>query len=220
MANYTNATNVSQFIQRSLTANESAALTTYILNAVDKWIDRILQSSFANVGETTRYFDGGAHSIDIDPCQSITSVKSLNNDGSDSYSYTENTEVVFEPVNDTVKREIVYRGRGRRFPSGSRRMAVTGKFTEYDYDAGAVPADIVMAATRMAAGILNAGKIAGQGGNIQLESLEGHEIRYDITANALESLMESDPILTGMLAERREIYLYSDDERYSDDDIF
>lgn len=220
MANYTTATNISQFIQRSLTANESAALTAYILNAVDKWIDRILQSHFADEAASTRYFDGGAHSIDIDPAQSITLVKSLNNDGSDSYNYTENTEVVFEPANDTVKREIVYRGRGRRFPSGVRRMAVTGRFTEYDYVAGAVPADIVMAATRLAAGILNAGKIAGQGGNIQRESLEGHEVHYDITANALQSLSEGDPIFVGMMAERREIYLYSDDERYDDTDVF
>lgn len=217
MANYTTATNISQFLGRALTANESAALTAYILNAVDKWIDRILQSNFANVAETTRYFDGGGHSIDIDPVQAITAVGSLNNDGSASYAYTENTEVVFEPVNDIVKREIVYRGRGRRFPSGSRRMSVTGKFTEYDYTANAVPDDIVMAATRLAAGILNAGKIAGQGGNVQQESLEGHEIRYDITTNSLEALTSTDPILQGMLAGRREIYVFSDDARGDDD---
>jgi hypothetical protein len=220
MANYTNTTNISQFIQRSLTANETASLNTFILNAVDKWIDSYLETTFANVGATTRYFNGGAHTLDIDPVQSVTALKSLNNDGSDSYSYTENTEYVLEPVNDTVKREIVYRGRSRRFPSGQRRMALTGKFSEYDYDNGKVPDDIVMAATRLAGAILAAGKTTGQGGNIQLESLEGHEIRYDITANALEALMNTDPIIAATLGQRREIFLYSDDGDYDEDDVF
>lgn len=220
MANYTNQTNVSQFLQRSLSANEIAALNNFILAAVDKWIDSKLQSTFANVGASTRYFDGGGHSIDVDPCQSITVLKSLNNDGSDSYNYTENTEVVFEPVNETVKTEIVYRGRGRRFPRGSRRMAVTAKFTEYDFDAGAVPADIVMAATRLAGGILNAGKLAGQGENLQQESLEGHEIRYNITNNSINTIADTDPILQGTLADRRQIYMEVGDDGYDDDDVF
>ena len=220
MANYTNQTNISQFLQRSLTANEIASLTAFILNAVDSWIDSYTNSQFGDVAASTRYFDGGSHTIDIDPVQSVTALKSLNNDGSDSYSYTENTEYVLEPVNETVKREIVYRGRKRRFPAGSRRMAVTGKFTEYDYTANAVPADIVLAATRLAGGVLAAGKITGQGGNIQQEALEGHEIRYDITANALEALMNSDPIIAGTLGGHREIYLYSDDGDFDEDDVF
>lgn len=217
MANYTNTTNISAFLQRALTANETSALNGFILNAVDKYIDGLLQSTFGDQQPSTRYFDGGGHSIDIDPVQSVTGIKSVNNDGSDSYSYTENTEFVLEPVNETVKREVVYRGRGRRFPSGQRRMAVTGRFTEYDYTNSKVPDDIVMAATRLASGILAAGKITGQGGNIQQESLEGHEIRYDITANALEAASAGDPVLQAMLAGRREIYIFSPD---NDDDDY
>ena len=219
MANYTNATNISQFLGRALTANESAALTAYILNAVDKWIDRITGSHFADEQPSTRYFDGAGHSIDIDPAQEITAVGSINNDSSASYSYTENNEVVFEPANETIKREIVKRGNGTRFPSGLRRMTVTARFTEYDYVSNAVPADVVAAATRLAAGILNAGKVASQGGNVQSESLEGHSITYDSGHNTLSSLADSDPIIQNMLAERREIMLYdiADD---GDDDPF
>lgn len=220
MANYTNTTNISTFLQRSLSANESASLTTFILNAVDKWIDSQLETTFANVGATTRYYDGGAHTLDIDPVQSVTQLKSINNDASDSYLYTENTEFVLEPVNESVKREIVYRGRSRRFPAGQRRMAVTGKFSEYDYDNAKVPDDIVMAATRLAGGVLAAGKTTGQGGNIQLEQLEGHEIRYDITSNALEALMNTDPIIAATLGQRRELFLYSDDGDFDEDDVF
>lgn len=217
MANYTNQTNISQFLQRSLTANEIAALNSYILNAVDKWIDRLLETTFANVGKTTRYFDGGGHTVDIDPVQQVTEVKSVNNDTSDSYLYTENTEFVLEPVNETVKREIVYRGR-HSYPRGQRRIAVTGKFSEYDYDAGAVPADIVMAATRLAAGVINAGKMSATGGNVQSESLEGHSISYDTSATELKELSSVDPILQNMLASRREIMIYDDD--LGDDDPF
>lgn len=207
MPNYTNQANIEGFLGRSLTASEVTFLAI-LLPAIDKWINRKLESNFASVGATTRYYDGGGHSIDIDPAQTITAVGSLNNDGSASYDYINLTEYVLEPVNDDVKREIVYRGRNRRFPSGQRRMAVTALFTEYDFANSKVPDDIVLAATRMAAGVINAGKIAGLGGNVQQESLEGHEIRYDVTNNALQTLTDGDPILEGMLAERREIFLY------------
>lgn len=217
MANYTNQTNMSQFLQRSLTANEIAALNAYILNAVDKWIVRLMQTTFANVGATTRYYDGGWHTVDIDPVQQVSQVKSVNNDGSDSYLYTENTEFVLEPVNETVKREIVYRGRSS-YPRGQRRIAVTGKFSEYDYDAGAVPADVIMAATRLAAGIINAGKTASTGGNIQSESLEGHSISYDTSVTELQELTDKDPILQNMIAARREVMIY--DDNLGDDDPF
>lgn len=218
MANYTNTTNVAQFLQRALSANETAALNNFILNAVDKWIDRKLESQFRDVPASTRYFDGGGHSIDVDPVQSITAVGSLNNDGSAAYSYTENTEIVYEPVNEVVKRELVYRGRGRRFPRGQRRMAVTGIFSEYDYTTNAVPYDIVMAATRLAAGILNAGRLAGLGENLQEEQLEGHMLRYNITNNSINTLADTDPILQGMIAERRQIYIADDDDGNADDD--
>lgn len=215
--NYTNATNISQFLQRSLSANESSALTSFVLDAIDKWIDRLLQSHFADEDATTRYFDGGGHSIDIDPCQNITSVKSVNNDGSDSYSYTENTELIYEPVNEVIKREITYRG-GRHFPRGQRRMAVTAQFTEYDYVNNEVPPDVILAATRLAGAIIGAGKTSGQGGNIQQESLEGHTVRYDITSNALEALSNEDPIIQNMIAQRREIYIFDEDGRDDDYD--
>lgn len=218
MANYTNQTLVSQFISRSLTANEIAALNNLILNAVDKWINRKLESNFADVAASTRYYDGGARSIDIDPVQSVTQVETINNDTSDSYLYTEHVEFELEPVNETIKREIRKRGFSR-FPSGGRRVAVTGKFTEYDYVAGAVPADIQMAATRLAAGILNAGKYSGQGENLQQEALEGHEIRYNITNNSINTIGDSDPIIQGMLGERRQLFIY-DDDGVDDDDPF
>lgn len=216
MANYTNATNVSTFLQRALSTNESAALTAYILNAVDKWINRKLESRFDDVAASTRYFDGGGHSIDIDPVQSITSVQALNNDGSSAYTYDDLSLYVAEPVNDTIKREIRPRG-SFRFPRGAKRIAITGRFTEYDYANSTVPEDIIMAATRLAAGILMAGKITGQG-NVAREELEGHRIMYQVNANALGDLADADPIIQGMIGERRELFIYSDEsDRYDND---
>lgn len=211
MANYTNQTNISQFLGRALTANEIAALA-FILPAIDKWIDRMLESTFSDVPAATHYYDGGSTSIDTRPVQSVTQVKSVNDDGSDSYLYTENTEYVLEPVNSTIKNEVRHRGRRVRFPRGARRIAVTGRFTEYDYTANAVPADIVMAATQLAGGALDAGKQTGNGGNIQKEELEGHAITYDTSIAAFEVMSASNPLLQGMLAARRELFLYSDDD--------
>lgn len=205
---YTNTSNISYFLQRSLTANESSALSGFILAAVDKWIDFILSSHFASVSETTRYYDGDGHTVDIDPVQSVTEVKSIHDDGTDSYDYTLNTEYVLEPANETVKREIVKRGWDHnRFPRGLRRVAVTGKFTEYDFANGVVPADVVLAATRLAAGVLNAGKVASTAGNVDSESLEGHSIKYNSSNNALQELSNTDPILQNLIASRREIMI-------------
>lgn len=216
MANYTDATKVGQFLQRTLTANESSALTGYILGAVDQWINRKLHSQFDNAAPSTRYFDGGGRTIDLDPCQAITAVSAYNDDGSASYSYTNNNEYVAEPANETIKRELVLRGRSLYFPHGNRRIAVTATFTEYD---SAVPSDIVLAATRLCAGIINAGKYAGQGENLQEEQLEGHMIRYNITNNSINSLADTDPILMGILGARREIYIYDEDDSHPSSEL-
>lgn len=216
MANYTDATNISEYLQRALTPSETSALNTYILNAVDKWINRTLGSQFDNAAPSTRYFDGGGRTIDLDPCQAITAVTAYNNDGSASYSYTSGDEYVAEPANETIKRELVLRGRNLYFPHGNRRIAVTATFTEYE---GGVPGDIVLAATRIAAGIINAGKYSGQGENLQEESLEGHMVRYNITNNSIDTLMATDPILSNILGARREIYIYDEGDNHPSSEL-
>lgn len=219
MSNYTNAAQVASFLQRALNASESSALSSYVLSAVDKIIDRVLQSTFFDTPESTRYFTGGGRAIDIDPVQAITALGSINNDGSLSYSYTNLTEYVAEPINEAVKREIVYRGSRNRFPKGLGRMSVTGKFNEYDYVNSKIPDDIVLVATRLAAGVLNAGKISGKGGNLQREALEGHLVVYDTTSSSLSSLMSDDPIIQSVIGGRRELYLFDDDSETQNDGI-
>lgn len=211
MENYTDTTKIGQFLQRTLSANETSALSGFILAAIDAWIDRQLQSHFGSVGETTREYDGGWHTVDIDPCQSITAVKILNNDGTDGSTYTDLTDYVAEPANDDIKRELVHRGRGR-FPRGQQRIAVTAKFSEYDFTNNTVPSDIVLAATRLAGGILAGGKSQGSGGTVASESLEGHSISYDTNSDAIDAIAAADPIIMGCMSARREIYIYDDRE--------
>lgn len=213
---YTDATQVSNFLQRALTSYETAELPN-IIAAIKIWLDKRLNSTFDQVGSTTRYYDGGVMNLDIDPCTAITEVKSINDDTSSSYIYTEGTEYVAEPQNETVKREL--RKRITPFPRGVHRVAVTGLFSEYD---AGVPADIQLAATRLAAGVINAGKIAALGGNIAAESLEGHSITYNTRGTDFEGLSANDPTVAAILGARAELLVDNDEPRrtidYDDDD--
>lgn len=199
---YTDTTKISNYLQRSLTAYETAMLTT-IIPAVKLWIDRKLGTTFDSGTSSTRYYEGGGHSLDIDPCVNISAVTAYNDDASASYAYTENTEYVAEPVNETVKRELVRRG-DACWPKGLRRIGVTATFSEY---ASGVPEDIQTLATVLASGIINSGKIASSGGNVSSESLEGHSVSYDTSASAIDDLADGNPIVQNILGSRKEIMI-------------
>lgn len=198
---YTDTTQVGNFLQRSLTAYETSELTN-IIAAIKVWLDKRLNTTFDSVVASTRYYDGGVRNLDIDPCTAITKVEAINDDGTDSYEYTSPTEYIAEPQNEAVKREL--RKRLARFPRGVHRIAVSASFSEYD---SGVPADIQIAATRLAAGVINAGKYASQGGNIHMEDLEGHRIQYQLNAATLNGLADGDPTIAAILAVREELYI-------------
>lgn len=204
---YTNQAQVQNFIQRALTDNEAAYLAV-IIPALKIWIDKRLNSTFDVATSTTRYYDGGVRSLTIDPCTAITKVEALNDDGSDSYEYTSGTEYIAEPQNETVKREI--RKRLAKFPRGTHRVAVTALFSEYD---SGVPADIQVLTTRLAAAVLNQGKVAGQGGNVQRESLEGHDIHYQMNTSAIEGIVQDDPTVAAIIEQRKELLIDDYDRR-------
>lgn len=200
---YTTQTLIENYLQRTMTANEIGFLAI-LIPAVKLWIDRKLNTTFDSASASTRYYDGGVKNLDIDPCYDITEIKAINDDNSDSYLYdlTTTPEVVFEPVNETIKREA--RKRNGKFPSGIKRIALTAKFSEYD---GGVPADIQSAATILAAEVLNQGKIASSGGNVASESLEGHSINYDTSASAMDGLANNNPNIQSILDSRRELFV-------------
>lgn len=198
---YTNRLLVENYLQRSLTENE-LALLFMLIPAIKKWLDRKLNSTFDEVAATTRYYDGGVGNLDIDPATDITAVKTLNTDGSTSYDYdlTITPDVLYEPRNETVKREIIKRN--GYFPSGKQSVAVTAKFTEYD---GGVPEDIQTVATILAAETINQGKLASSGGNVASEELEGHKISYDTSSNNMDSFADNNPAIKSILELRREL---------------
>lgn len=199
---YTNIPLIENFLQRALSENEQAFLGA-LIPAITTWLNRKLGTSFEEVSATTRYFDGGSATIDIDPCYDITEIKSINNDGTDSYIYTTGTEYVAEPQNTTIKNEL--RRRYGHFPKGAGRIAVTAKFSENE-DPG-IPYDIQTAATIMAAEVLNQGKIASSGGNVASESLEGHSVTYDTSSTALDGISGSNPNVRSILDLRKQLWV-------------
>lgn len=212
---YTDEIQVELYLQRALTTYEKAALSI-IIPALKIWIDNRLSSTFDQVDSSIRYYDGGVSSLDIDPCTSITQIEAIGDDGGDSYVYSDIYEIVTEPQNETVKREV--RKRLSKFPRGIHRIAVTAQFSEYD---SGVPADIQLLATRLAGGLLAQGKFVSSGGNVMQESLEGHEIRYMPNSADIMGLTVSDPTVASILANRQELYLDNYDVRnetgYDDD---
>lgn len=201
MAEYTSQTIIEKYLQRSLTSDEETFLTT-LLPAIRLWLDRALASHFLEVSESTRYYDGGGETVDIDPCTSITAVKSVDNEHDTTSDYTNLTDYVAEPQNQTVKNELVRRS-GARFPSGNGRIAVTAKFSEYT---DKVPEDIQLAATRIAADVLQEGKTVAVG-NVQSESLEGHSISYRNPNEIIDKVGTEDPFISQLIESRKDIYL-------------
>lgn len=197
---YSSQTLIEKYLQRSLSADEVTFLTT-LLPAIRLWLDRVLASTFYEVEESTRYFDGGSETVDIDPCTAITAVKSVDNDRDVNSTLTNLTDYVAEPQNQTVKNELVKRY--GCFPSGSGRIAVTAKFSEYD---GAIPQDIQLAATRIAADVLQAGKTSAVG-NVQSESLEGHSVTYRNPNEIIDKVATEDPFISSLIESRKSIDL-------------
>lgn len=201
MTAYTNRTLLENYLQRALNQSEISMLPV-VIPAAKKWIDRQLNSEFDEVEPTTRNFETVGGVLDIDAATEITDITSNDPYNQPYYSY-QTFEYVLEPINETVKREI--RLRAGSFPSGTSNISVTAKFSEYD---DGVPEDIQIAATRIAGGILNAGRHAGIGENLQQEALEGHEVRYNITNNAINTLLQTDPILASIIDARKELLIW------------
>lgn len=207
MANYTTKANIESYLGRLLTTNENNFLVV-LLPAIDKWIDRMLETTFADVSPTTRYYDGGYASIDIDPCTAITAIEHRDIYGSVIYTY-QTQDYILEPANQTVKTELRLRflrnneladtdwSPGAKFPRGIENLAITAKFSEYD---GAVPEDVVLAATRLAAIMLRS---SGNLDGVESETIEGHQVAYNV--RYIDKLGTSDPIVQGFLTSRKRL---------------
>lgn len=202
---YTTTSLVASYLDRALTADEQA-LFAVLLPAVTRWIDQTLSSHFDTVSATTRLYDAEGAVIDIDPCQSVTLVEAIDYETEAAYNYTEGTEYVLYPLNDTVKNELRSRSK-HGFTKGLRRIRVSAKFTEYDFTNSKVPEDIQLLATRLIASQIRAlsADAVVDDASVKKESVEGHSIEYVTSADYLTQVSSSDPIVSALLSTRRQL---------------
>lgn len=200
---YTTATLVGNSLKRALTSDETALLVI-LIPAVQRYIDRVLSSTFDTAEATSRLFDVEDSSvIDIDPCQAISAVAYVDRDGSSSQDYIA-SDYVAEPVNETVKRWLHMRHK----ISGHRQLAnikITAKFTEYDFAGSKVPEDIQLVATQICADIISL--ISGSETNIKSENIEGHSVTYGNAVDNIDKAVQNSPLVQGILNTRKELWV-------------
>lgn len=202
---YTTQVLVEDYLGRVLTAKE-VALFAVLLPAVKRWIDQTLGSTFDTAEASTRVYDAEGGIVDIDPVQAITKIEAVDYEGAASYAYTNGTEYVLYPQNETVKNELRARS-GHGFTRGIGRIKVYGKFTEYDFAGSKVPEDIQILATRLVATQirgLSADTVVDSAG-VKKESVEGHSIEYITSESYLSQLSSSDPIISSLISTRRQL---------------
>lgn len=202
---YTSTSLVASYLDRALTADEQA-LFAVLLPAVTRWIDQTLSSHFDTVSASERFYDAEGAIIDIDPCQAITAISAVDYESQADYLYTEGTEYVLYPLNETVKNELRARSK-HGFTRGTKRIKIAAKFTEYDYVNSKVPEDIQLLATRLIASQLRAlsADAVVDDASVKKESVEGHTVEYVTGTDYLTQISGSDPIVSALLNTRRQL---------------
>jgi hypothetical protein len=154
-------------LQRTLTEDEGNIFT--LLNgAIQTEIEKIIGSSVEEETEdSTRYYDGGAQHLVIDPCTSISSVKLYDDDQVATYTY-DTTDYTKEPINTTLKTMIRYRE--GKFMTGINNIGVTARFSIYaDEKTLKVVKDTILNCLMSEFNNTD---------NIKRESIEGYSIEY------------------------------------------
>lgn len=215
---YTTAAAVQTYLDRTLTANETAILA-YVIPAASRWIDRALGTNFdklnkdipfgtAGTGWTQKHFGGGHQEINVRPCQQILYVQAINPyDFSVFYTYSSPLEYTAEPYDLTVKRSLVLKaneftaseGEGLKWPGDQNGIMVTALFTEYDYVADSYPKDIITLCNHVSAVWMQNNQNTDV---VQKEQVEGHLIM-----KRMDDLLATDPMVTRVMQSREEVWL-------------
>ena len=162
---YTSKELVEAFIKRALTGDE-LTLLPLVGAAAENEIDSVLDSSFGDVSESTRYFDGGSRILNTGPVRNITAVSIVDAQETVTSTYTLNEDFEARPRNETIKTYL--QKRLGCFPAGLGNIAVTGKFTYSPDDE--IPDDIKYVATYMTAKYFQRGTTS----DLKSESIEGY----------------------------------------------
>jgi len=151
----------------------SAALEDFI-NAVDAFIDNYCNRTFES-SDTSKYYDGsGSSELLIDDLISLTKIEILDDDGNVNETIDSSDEYWLYPENKTPKNRIVLNADNAPiavFPKGNQNIKITGTF---GYQSS-VPDDIVLAATKLVAGIIEE-KYIKDVGSIKSEKLGEYSV--------------------------------------------
>lgn len=212
---YTTVAQVQTYLDRTLSANEKAALA-FVIPAASRWIDRALGTCFDKLdntiafgqpgsGWTQKHFSGGQREINIRPCQQITLVQAINPyDFTVWYTYSQPLEYTQEPYDLPVKRSLrmkmnEFTGHNLKWPGDNNGIMVTALFTEYDYVKNDYPNDIKMLCNHIAAVWLQNNQNTDV---ITREQIEGHMIM-----KRTDDLLATDPMVTRIIESRQDVWL-------------
>lgn len=153
---YTTEAKVENLLGITISGGGSSAMTD-IIAAVKAWIDRYCGKTFEAASET-RYYDGnGMQCMVIDSFVGTPTVTILTESGAEENTLTlgRDDDFITGPYNSTEKFELILTGLGKygSWPHRLQAVKVTGSFGA----STTVPADVQLAATRLAGQIYKDG---------------------------------------------------------------
>ena len=187
---YTTKAKIEAYMGKDIDNSLDTAVSEWI-KAASRLINRYTNNSFDNQEEVRYYNGNGEREILIDSFSSITSVDTLEQDGSTvNTSLTEDSDYFAFPLNSDIQYKLILTPDASIgvFTKGIKRLKVTANFGETIGDGDTnTPEDVVLVATMLTADIVT-NNITGSGsGAISSESLGDYSISYDndVEANAL-----------------------------------
>lgn len=150
-----------------------ATFISSVIQMVESYIESYTGIDFENAASSTKYFDGnGFDELVIGDFQSITSVTVIDANGNTLHTLDADDDYWEIPNNEAVKNGIKINPTGEisRFPNRARAVKITGVFGY-----SAPPAEVKVAALRLAKHILDEGL---RGGRVDSESLGSYTIDY------------------------------------------
>lgn len=181
---YTTEEKVEAYLMITIDPSRSDEVDNWI-SAVTQWIENYTGRTFES-SEQTKYYDGdGTRKLNIDPVITITTLQTLNTDGTVDATLTEGhaNDFLLYPLNDSPKYiiELVLSASIASFPAGMRRVKITGDFGQ----TSSAPENVKLAATMLVGKIIKEGI---KGGESSSESLGDFSITYQKVDEVADSL--------------------------------
>jgi len=167
---YTDQEKIESYIDRSLTANETALLE-YLIEQVSQFNSDDTHREWDSLdGEDpeaeTRLFDGnGKKELGIDDFSSLEEVNILDSNGDTYVTIDDPDDYILYPLNATIKESVYLRS--YIFPDGPGRVSIKAVFSS-----GEVPNAVVMVATALCGKYIS--RFSQTASAFKRESIEGY----------------------------------------------